>query len=171
MIVIVPLVDNKGGSDGGANTCESLETEIRAKIAEANYCGQDSDCMVFDIYTCPIGCWSLANGGYDLGKISGLIDEYESMGCGGCKSDCMDPPEDSMLACVNGKCVTEAYCEEDSDCVRKNSCCDCGLGTYVNKEHQVEPECIGPRCLCAEMPSVGKCVDNACQAQRAFEGK
>ncbi len=57
------------------------------------------------------------------------------------------------------------YCEKDSDCVRLNKCCDCGLGEYVNKYNQ-QPECPPgqPRCMCAIALSEGKCDGNVCIA-------
>ncbi len=55
------------------------------------------------------------------------------------------------------------YCQQDSDCVRLNSCCSCGIGAYVNKYNQA-PQCPqgSPRCMCAEIPSHGACQDNKC---------
>lgn len=57
------------------------------------------------------------------------------------------------------------YCENDSDCVRVNKCCDCGLGEYVNRYNQ-QPECPKdqPRCLCATALSHGECQNNKCAA-------
>jgi len=55
------------------------------------------------------------------------------------------------------------YCQKDSDCVRLNKCCDCGLGEYVNIYNQ-GPECTGPRCLCPIAISHGGCQENKCVA-------
>lgn len=57
------------------------------------------------------------------------------------------------------------FCKKDSDCVRLNSCCDCGLGVYVNKYNQ-QPECLPgqPRCMCPIALSKGLCLDNKCVA-------
>jgi len=68
------------------------------------------------------------------------------------------------------------YCQKDSDCVRLHKCCDCGMGEYVNIYNQQNPDCPGPRCLCAEMASKGVCKSNRCIAvplyppQEAFCG-
>jgi len=56
------------------------------------------------------------------------------------------------------------YCEKDSDCVRLNSCCDCGDGVYVNTYHQQNVECDGHRCMCPIRDTVGKCEKNKCIA-------
>jgi eight-cysteine-cluster-containing protein len=62
------------------------------------------------------------------------------------------------------------YCEKDSDCVRLNSCCDCGLGQYVNIYNQ-QPECPKdqPRCLCPIADSRGECQDNKCVAVSNYQ--
>ncbi len=68
--------------------------------------------------------------------------------------------------CSNSKCQTlnTAYCDSDNDCVRKNSCCDCGLGSYVNKNYQDEELKRCPKCLCPVADSIGKCINNRCTA-------
>jgi hypothetical protein len=55
----------------------------------------------------------------------------------------------------------EKYCMSDSDCVRQSSCCDCGLGNYVNKKYYHAPQCE-QRCMCATQQSIGKCENNVC---------
>ncbi|MEW6035087.1 MAG: PepSY domain-containing protein [Candidatus Micrarchaeota archaeon] len=55
------------------------------------------------------------------------------------------------------------YCKTDSDCVRLNRCCDCGLGVYVNKYSQKAPDCtVDPVCECATIESTGKCENSRC---------
>ena len=56
------------------------------------------------------------------------------------------------------------YCQKDSDCVRQGSCCDCGLGVYVNTYHLNTSACNGPRCMCAIALSKGECQLNRCVA-------
>ncbi|HSB46695.1 MAG TPA: eight-cysteine-cluster domain-containing protein [Candidatus Bilamarchaeum sp.] len=56
------------------------------------------------------------------------------------------------------------FCKSASDCVRQQSCCDCGLGVYVNKYHYNSTPCTGPVCKCALQPSHADCVDNKCVA-------
>lgn len=58
----------------------------------------------------------------------------------------------------------EKYCERDTDCVRQKSCCDCGLGNYVNKKYYSQTECA-TQCMCATVDSIGKCIDNECTGQ------
>ena len=60
--------------------------------------------------------------------------------------------------------LNETYCVQDSDCVRQQSCCDCGLGKYVNRNYAQEVSCTSPRCMCATRESKGACVDNQCKA-------
>ena len=55
------------------------------------------------------------------------------------------------------------YCEVDTDCVRQDSCCDCGLGTYVNKEYYENADC-DEECDCEAQLSEGLCVNNTCVA-------
>ncbi|MEK6982181.1 MAG: eight-cysteine-cluster domain-containing protein [Candidatus Micrarchaeota archaeon] len=62
------------------------------------------------------------------------------------------------------KYIVKDYCESDSDCVRQTSCCDCGLGQYVNKYNLENNSCNGPRCMCPTMLSKGVCLSNKCTA-------
>jgi hypothetical protein len=67
--------------------------------------------------------------------------------------------------CVSKLGATELprdYCEQASDCVIEPSCCDCGLGTWVNKEYQTEIKCSGPLCKCALQPRHAECENNHC---------
>ncbi len=57
------------------------------------------------------------------------------------------------------------FCKADTDCVRLNKCCDCGLGEYVNTYNQQNPECTGPQCMCPIALSKGVCRDNRCVAE------
>jgi eight-cysteine-cluster-containing protein len=74
------------------------------------------------------------------------------------------PPANNTTAVPPGYEVAD-YCQKDSDCVRKNSCCDCGLGEFVNKYNQ-QPECPPnePRCACAIRLSHGECNASKCVA-------
>ncbi|MBU1197094.1 hypothetical protein KJ765_01130 [Candidatus Micrarchaeota archaeon] len=85
--------------------------------------------------------------------------------CVGAKPYC-ECPSDSVWNDVKGCGLNyqdEAYCEKDSDCVRQGSCCDCGLGKYINKDHYEEVICEA-QCLCASYPSRGICEDHQCKA-------
>lgn len=73
------------------------------------------------------------------------------------------PPGNNTTAIPPGYEVKD-YCIKDSDCVRLNKCCDCGLGEYVNIYNQQNPECTGPRCMCPIALSKGVCQGNRCVA-------
>jgi len=74
------------------------------------------------------------------------------------------PPANNTTAVPPGYEVKD-YCQKDGDCVRLNSCCDCGLGVYVNTYNQ-KPECPPgePVCKCAIAPSKGVCESARCVA-------
>jgi len=85
-----------------------------------------------------------------------------------CPDFCTGIAGNLELRCVNNECkqvntYDEKYCDVDSDCVRQNSCCDCGLGKYVNKKYQVIFDCYVV-CKCATQESTGKCINNQCTA-------
>jgi hypothetical protein len=68
-----------------------------------------------------------------------------------------------------GICVKESMdtaidaCTEDSECVRQPTCCDCGVGAWVNQRYQAPlPEQCGTVCKCALQQAVGVCRDNKC---------
>ncbi|HIH20811.1 TPA: hypothetical protein HA244_06090 [Candidatus Micrarchaeota archaeon] len=57
------------------------------------------------------------------------------------------------------------YCIQDSDCVRQETCCSCGLGVYINKAYQRSVDCSrAGACLCPIQNSIGKCIENKCSA-------
>jgi hypothetical protein len=67
-----------------------------------------------------------------------------------------------------GRCMPYGYavsfCMQDSDCVRQKDCCDCGEGTWVNRNFYNESAC-GPSdyyCKCAMQPRVPKCEHSRC---------
>ncbi|MFH0884621.1 MAG: eight-cysteine-cluster domain-containing protein [Candidatus Micrarchaeota archaeon] len=73
------------------------------------------------------------------------------------------PPANNTTSVPPGFEVKD-YCQKDSDCIRLNKCCDCGLGEYVNTYNQENPECTGPQCKCAIALSHGECQTNRCVA-------
>ena len=73
------------------------------------------------------------------------------------------PPQNNTTAIIPPGYEVKDYCQKDSDCVRLNSCCDCGIGVYVNTYNQV-PECTGVRCMCATRLSKGACQASKCVA-------
>lgn len=80
---------------------------------------------------------------------------------------CIQPPPPSVnnSTSIPPGYEVKDYCQKDEDCVRLNSCCDCGLGGYVNRYNQ-QPECpLGePRCMCPIALSKGLCLNNECVA-------
>ena len=74
------------------------------------------------------------------------------------------PPANNTTTVPPGYEVKD-YCQKDGDCVRLNSCCDCGLGVYVNTYNQ-KPECAPgePVCKCAIALSHGECQSGRCVA-------
>jgi eight-cysteine-cluster-containing protein len=121
---------------------------------DENYCSSDSDCA----------CGSHISTGACFYGNKDYVNTLKQ-----CPDFCTGIGGNLEIRCVNNGCASmntmnEDYCEVDSDCVRQNSCCDCGLGKYVNKRFQVYPKCDGPRCQCVERESVGRCFDNKCTA-------
>ncbi len=65
---------------------------------------------------------------------------------------------------TRGTCQKPAYttqCDKDADCVRRHSCCDCGLGTWVNAKYNPDLVC-DQMCECAIRDAVGVCENNTC---------
>lgn len=74
---------------------------------------------------------------------------------------CVSPPPGGNTTMPPGY-ENPQYCKTASDCVRQQSCCDCGLGQYVNKYNYNSTACTGPVCKCALQPSHGDCEGNKC---------
>ncbi len=165
-------------SPGGNTTNVSNSTNLTVPpgYGAKEYCQQDSDCVRLN------SCCDCGIGAY--------VNKYnQAPECPSGSPRCMCAEIPSHGACQDNKCVGVAdnpvtppennttipagyevkdYCQQDSDCVRLNSCCDCGAGTYVNKYNQQQPICSGPRCLCPVAPSSGACVDNKCVAVQGY---
>jgi hypothetical protein len=58
----------------------------------------------------------------------------------------------------------QSFCRADADCMRRPTCCDCGLGTWVNKQFSEPRECRPgePLCRCALQDAKGVCENNRC---------
>ena len=85
---------------------------------------------------------------------------------------CVSPPQGGVNATnqtnVSNSTVppgyeVKDYCQSSADCIKLNSCCDCGVGVYVNRYNQA-PQCPqgSPRCMCASIPSHAECQQNKC---------
>jgi|GEM_PF-6697583 len=65
---------------------------------------------------------------------------------------------------TRGTCEKPEYlsiCEKDGDCVRQPSCCDCGVGRWVNEKYRSNVTCENT-CKCAIMDAVGVCENSTC---------
>lgn len=97
------------------------------------------------------------------------IKEGESLGAvvlGNTKECCSGLVPDVPLGILGtrGTCEKPDYishCQKDSDCVRKNSCCDCGVGVWVNSKYNPDVICEYT-CACAISDTVGVCENNTC---------
>jgi eight-cysteine-cluster-containing protein len=149
----------------------SNNTTIPPGYENPEFCKVDQDCVRLN------SCCDCALGQY--------VNKYNQ------KPECTEGPVCKCLTipstgkCESNKCVAvpveepppannttgippgyevKDYCKADTDCVRLNKCCDCGIGEYVNQYHQVEPLCTGPQCGCPIQLSHGECQDNKCTA-------
>jgi hypothetical protein len=105
-------------------------------------CGGIRNVQCDDGYTCVIrGSDPEALGSCQLGKSAPIDNTTNVIGPG-------DIPENK-------------FCLQDSDCVRQNSCCDCGVGEWVHKDYQVQVRCAKV-CQCEISNTVGKCRSNQC---------
>lgn len=86
------------------DNCRQLEEQITALISAANYCQEDSDCVIGKGYLCPFGCYSLYNKAADLSRIKAAIAEYDQV-CPKCAPECIPTPETKDVKCRAGKCV------------------------------------------------------------------
>ncbi|MFN7991366.1 MAG: eight-cysteine-cluster domain-containing protein [Candidatus Micrarchaeia archaeon] len=137
-----------------------------------DYCKTNDDC-VRQQSCCDCGLGVYVNRfNYNSSPCTGPVCKCairDSKGeCQGNKCVAVDvpPPENNTSTTPPGYEVKD-YCRKDSDCVRLNRCCDCGMGEYVNVYNQ-QPECPPgqPRCMCPTALSEGRCVENRCTASQ-----
>ncbi|MBI4360070.1 MAG: hypothetical protein HY564_03175, partial [Candidatus Jacksonbacteria bacterium] len=90
------------------NQCVDLAREVAAMLDEANYCAQDSDCMVFEThFRCDIiGCYAFVSKNTNRESIQKSISNYTKNGCP-VTSDCLCafPPKQQDVKCIANKCV------------------------------------------------------------------
>ncbi len=84
--------------------CLLLEEQIKEKIEQANYCDEDSDCIIINKIVCPFGCYFLFNKNVDVTEIWEDFEKY-SQNCPKCVFDCMVTPQVEDIKCKNNKCV------------------------------------------------------------------
>ena len=87
----------------GANYCgEDSECIIRLgiqeDISEANYCGEDSECIIVN-FGCPFGCGSFVNKNANIEIIRDKIAKYQNIPC---KYNCITPKNPR---CINNRCT------------------------------------------------------------------
>ncbi|MFH0951780.1 MAG: hypothetical protein V1838_01175 [Patescibacteria group bacterium] len=97
-------VANANTRFGTEEECTVMENIIQGHLAAANYCQQDSDCVMLAKYWCPFGCYNLLNKEVDTGQIDKEVQQYDEA-CLRCVYDCMTPPEMADIKCIKEKCV------------------------------------------------------------------
>ena len=81
----------------------SHETQIKQAIKEANYCEQDSDCVIAEQSACPFGCHIAVNKA-EAARIKGMIEEYNNAAYGSqCIYSCVAIEN---VSCAQNQCVT-----------------------------------------------------------------
>ncbi len=86
--------------------CNKLIKQINNLVEKANYCDEDSDCVVStEINVCPWSCYNLFNKDANLAKIREGIEKYKNKECVDCVSECMLLPKPEDIKCQNNKCV------------------------------------------------------------------
>jgi len=84
-----------------------VEAGIRDYLDGLNFCATRDDCDV-EYFGCPFGCYSLVNRYSDLGKARNGTETYHGL-CPACRVKCPNPPDESDLECVDGKCQDMRY--------------------------------------------------------------
>ena len=103
---IVDIAFLKGGSAPVSQQefCSELEDKINELIKEANYCKEDSDCIISTEFWCPFGCYNLFNKDAGLTGIREEIKKYREK-CQQCKYKCGLAPTAEDIKCKNSKCI------------------------------------------------------------------
>lgn len=83
--------------------CSRSEETIKNLIDEANYCKEDSDCILSREFDCPFSCYNLINRNSDLSNIRKKIQEYY-IDCIHCDYGCIPYPTKEQIKCIQGKC-------------------------------------------------------------------
>jgi hypothetical protein len=88
---------------------------------------------------------------------------------------CTTPPDVASQrwapACVDGECTAEAvspavYCEDDTDCVHADTCCDSEAAACINHRYDEVDDCTGIVCMKPDVaPTSCLCVANRCISQ------
>jgi hypothetical protein len=87
-----------------AVNCDKLEEETKELIDAANYCDDDSDCVISPLSRCPFGCHLLFNKNADTIKIEENLALF-NYNCMECMYDCDVSPKEEEIKCINSKCI------------------------------------------------------------------
>jgi hypothetical protein len=124
------MLDDTIGSGDGFSV---IEKQIINKIARANYCSNDVDCIIVD-FGCPFGCGSYVNRNASISPIKEQIQAYYDV-YGRCSYECVRL---FLPKCENSKC-TPKICETGkyySASIYLNGYnaieCKCPEGTVMN---------------------------------------
>jgi hypothetical protein len=84
----------------------SIEAAIQIEIDKANYCDEDTDCILVS-FGCPFGCWDYINKSEE-DNLKKLIKEYhKNIWPDNCVYKCHIPSRaDKNPICSNNKCIT-----------------------------------------------------------------
>lgn len=88
--------------------CQTLESNIRTLLAEANHCNRNEDCMEAEL-ACPFGCNTYVNMATSLVSIRDEIHKYNEQ-CGFCVEECAR----IKPVCVNHQCLSFATLPEEN---------------------------------------------------------
>ena len=83
--------------------CQEIGKDVYKMFNQANYCQEDSDCVVFSDVQCPFSCGWPVNKDADLGPIKEKMSHYFNKGCQTCEYMCA-PPALKNLHCFQGRC-------------------------------------------------------------------
>ncbi|MFH1917440.1 MAG: hypothetical protein ABIJ21_09335 [Nanoarchaeota archaeon] len=137
------------------------ECSLSEAIISKKYCKQDDDCTCGGMDKEDQNCFVGNKDYYERNVDKDAV----------CYDFCTGISGKLRTRCIQNECRIvdmtldpQKYCEEDTDCVRQESCCDCGLGNYVNKNYYAEIPCTESQCMCATQQSTGVCKNNQCTA-------
>jgi|APSaa5957512622_1039677.scaffolds.fasta_scaffold96637_1 hypothetical protein len=88
-----------------SDDCNELKAQINDLIDEANYCEEDSDCIISEEFTKGCDCFSIINNDVDLSLVKDGWDKYAELNCfaDSCEP-CALTPDSKDVLCVKSKC-------------------------------------------------------------------
>jgi hypothetical protein len=93
-----------------AKSCDELEKDAKALLAGLDHaCKAHADCAQLDVkLPCRLGCYELVNRKAAAAdkKLRAAVESFDAADCTGCKTECLDLPEQSDLLCgATGTCI------------------------------------------------------------------